>query len=557
MIKETTMTLRIILCGLFLTIPGEICQAKEANAPSSSPRIVNIINFIRQCEPRIDWITEDVLYETVVEQIRIMKSYQLKGTFLLQYDALMDARYQKLLKGLRADMFEIGAWWEIPQPLVENSGYKWRGRYRWDWHADVGFATGYSPKEREKLTDTYMADFKKIFGHYPKSVGSWFIDAHTLQYMYDRYGIVASCNCKDQIGTDGYTLWGGYWNQGYYPSRKNAYMPAQNAKNQIPVPIFRMLGSDPIHQYDSGLGTNHQRVISLEPVYGRGGGDADWCQWYFDAFIDGAAMDYGYVQAGQENSFTWKSMAKGFNIQMPMIARLHKEGKIVLKTLGETGKWFKDNYRVTPPTSVTVLSDHSKKNQKTVWFNSRFYRANLLWDQGTMRFRDIHLFDESVASDYLTKRGTSTQCHYYTLPIVDGFRWSSLQTVAGFRLKSVGGLEIKGGVPTVDDSTEGELTVRWPIHSPKGEIVMTFNETSVSVWAEGGMKDNWFLELSSDKKAKLPFRKIDRKKLSCTYKNSHYTILTKQGLFANESGSGLQIIPENDRIVLDFSSRGK
>jgi hypothetical protein len=47
-------------------------------------------------------------------------------------------------------------------------------------------------------------------------------------------------------------------------------MPAQNAENQIPVPIFRMLGSDPIHQYDNGLGTGWQRVVSLEPVY-KGG----------------------------------------------------------------------------------------------------------------------------------------------------------------------------------------------------------------------------------------------------------------------------------------------
>ena len=47
----------------------------------------------------------------------------------------------------------------------------------------------------------YMADFQKIFGYYPKSAGSWFIDAHTLKYMHDKYGITASCNCKDQIGT--------------------------------------------------------------------------------------------------------------------------------------------------------------------------------------------------------------------------------------------------------------------------------------------------------------------------------------------------------------------
>ncbi|MBW1802796.1 MAG: hypothetical protein JRJ85_18945 [Deltaproteobacteria bacterium] len=528
-------------------------MSQEADAASRSPRIVNIINFIRQCEPRIDWITEDVLYETVVEQIKIMKKFQLKGTFLLQYDALIDARYQKLLKGLPTDMFEIGAWWEIPQPLVENSGYRWRGRFPWDWHADVGFATGYSPKERETLTDTYMADFKKIFGHYPKSVGSWFIDAHTLQYMYDRYGIIASCNCKDQIGTDGYTMWGGYWNQGYYPSKKNAYMPAQNAENQIPVPIFRMLGSDPIHQYDSGLGGNRQRVVSLEPVYMKGGGDPDWCQWYFAVFVEGAAMGYGYVQAGQENSFAWKKMEQGFRIQMPMIAKLRKEGKITVQTLAETGKWFKDNFKVTPPTSVTVLKDHSEKDLKTVWFNSRFYRANLLWDQGTLRFRDIHLFDESIASDYLTKKGTSIQCNYYTLPVVDGFRWSSLQTIAGLRLKSSGGQEIKGGIPTVENSAEGELLVRWPVHSPKGEIVITFNETSLSISTKGEMNNNWFLELSSDQEADLPFRKVDPKKLFCTYKNASYALSAIQGVFTNEPGSGLQITPEDNHIVLEFS----
>jgi hypothetical protein len=172
-----------------------------------------------------------------------------------------------------------------------------------------------------------------------------------------------------------------------------------------------------------------------------------------------------------------------------------------------------------------------------------------------MRFRDIHLFDENFASDYLTKRGTSSQCFYHALPFVDGFNWSSLQTIAGLRLKTSEGLEIKGTTPTVDDHTDGELVIRWPTDSPKGEIVMTFNETSVSVSTAGGMKDNWFLEFSSDKKAKLPFDKIDRKKISCTFKNAPYSISAKQGIFNNEPGSGLRIIPENRRIVLDFSSR--
>ena len=238
-----------------------------------------------------------------------------------------------------------------------------------------------------------------------------------------------------------------------------------------------------------------------------------------------------------------------------MIARLQEEGKVTLKTLGETGQWFKDKYKVTPPTSVTVLNDHSEKKQKTVWFNSRFYRANLLWEQGTLRFRDIHLFDETVASDYLTQRGDSSRCNYYTLPFVDGFRWSSLQAVAGLRLKTAAGLEIKGGDPTVDDSTEGELVVRWPIDEPKGEIVLTFNERSVSIAAEGEMEDKWFLELSTDEKATLPFRKIDGKNISCSYENAPYSVSAIQGVFSQEAGSDLRIVPEGQRIVLDFSKR--
>lgn len=552
------MKLRNILYGvlLIIIITGEISLTKETDAASRSPRIVNIINFIRQCEPRIEWITEDVLYETVVEQIKIMKKYQLKGTFLLQYDALMDVRYQKLLKELPAEMFEIGAWWEIPQPLVENSGYKWRGRFPWDWHADVGFATGYSPTERERLVDTYMADFKKVFGTYPKSVGSWFIDAHTLQYMYDRYGIVASCNCKDQIGTDGYTMWGGYWNQGYYPSKKNAYMPAQHVENQIPVPIFRMLGSDPIHQYDNGLGGNVQRVVSLEPVYKRGGGNSDWCEWYFREFLDGAAMEYAYVQTGQENSFAWKRMSEGFNIQIPLIAKLRDEGKARIETLAESGAWFKEKFSITPPTSVTVLSDHSEKNLKTVWFNSRFFRANLLWEKGTLRFRDIHVFDEDMKSDYLTQKGTSSKCDYYTLPVVDGFVWSSEDLIAGLRFKTLSNdsiIDIKGGDPVIDDSIKGKLTVSWPVTTPEGVVKIVFDEKSIYASLETKSKENWFLELTYDNAKEIPFEKIYRKCLDYRFRGFDYSVSLKSGTFSGETESYLRIMPNRGSILLWLS----
>src|SRR4029079_18837651 len=123
-------------------------------------------------------------------------------------------------------------------------------------------------------------------------------------------------------GTDGYTLWGGYWNQAYYPSKVNSYMPAQHEQNQVPVPVFRMLGSDPIRQYDLALGAARQSVITLEPVYKFGGGDDKLVNWFFTAFIKDPSLGFNYTQAGQENSFTWDAMSKGFEIQMPLIARL-------------------------------------------------------------------------------------------------------------------------------------------------------------------------------------------------------------------------------------------
>lgn len=62
--------------------------SKAKQNTNEYPRIVNIINFIRLLAPRYPKITEDVLYQTVVKQIAIMKKYNLKGTFLIQYDVL-------------------------------------------------------------------------------------------------------------------------------------------------------------------------------------------------------------------------------------------------------------------------------------------------------------------------------------------------------------------------------------------------------------------------------------------------------------------------------------
>ncbi|HTN38210.1 MAG TPA: hypothetical protein VL053_14115 [Arachidicoccus sp.] len=527
---------------------------------SETPKIVNIINFIRLLEPRDPKITEDVLFQTVVKQVELMNKYDLPGTFMLQYDALLDSRYQNLLKALPRDRFEIGGWLEVPQPLAENAGLKWRGSYPWDSRADVDFTTGYSPEERRKLVDVYMKDFKKIFGYYPKTVGCWYIDAYTLNYLYTKYGIIASCNCKDQIGTDGYTLWGGYWNQAYYPSLHNAYMPAQTQKGQIPVPVFRMLGSDPIRQYDIGIGTGRQGVVTLEPVYPFGGGDANWVNWYFREFVQGEALNYGYVQAGQENSFTWDAMSKGLELQFPLIAQLRDQKKLQIETLAASGAWFKKKYPLTPATSVTVNEDLQGSDKKTVWFNSRFYRLNLLWEKGTLRIRDIHLFDESVASPYWDKKSTAEQCVLLTLPFVDGHYWSSAMKHAGlvFNIERDGQLiAMEGGAPVIKSTIDNQLRVTWPLNTGGDSIKMTIDEkkTFITLTGPGASNLKWSLDLGTAAGVKLPFLKISAQRIDCSFESTNYAVTALQGQFSELNDGNYRISPKDNKILLDFSRK--
>ena len=430
-----------------------------SSAEASSPRIVNIYNFVRNSDSRMA-NSEAVLYETTRQQIQLLKQANLPATWALQYDALINPRYQKLFKEQLGTKDEIAAWWEIPRPLVEKAGLKWRGRFDWDWAANVGFSPGYTPEERRKLVDVYMADFKTIFGHYPRTVGSWYIDEVTLAYMAKRYGIVASCNCKDQVGTDGYTLWGGYWNQAYYPSRLNAYMPAQTRAGQIDVPIFRMLGSDPIYQYGTTPG-----MFTLEPVYSAAGGSSNWVSWFMDNLIHQPALAFGYTQAGQENSFGWEAMENGLTMQVALLAQEAKAGEIKVQTLAQSGKWFRRHYSLTPPTAVVALDDWKHQNRKTVWYDSRYYRLNVLWQDGGFFIRDLHCFDEKAVSVTHDSALTTTSLAYETLPVMDGALWSGSGTNAV-------------GMWPVLLSSDGESSPMKPDGPP---VVKELNRTDLSI----------------------------------------------------------------------------
>ena len=107
-------------------------------------RIVNIMNFVRQCDPRLE-DSERILYETTAAQVALVKEYGYDNTFLL-HDALTDQAYQELFAREADAHMELGLWYEIVQPLAEKAGIAWRGRegWRWDWHVVPGFSMAYT-----------------------------------------------------------------------------------------------------------------------------------------------------------------------------------------------------------------------------------------------------------------------------------------------------------------------------------------------------------------------------------------------------------------------------
>ena len=209
---------------------------------------VNIYNFIRMShmEPS-RFLLDD--YETVENQILLVKQFGFPATYALKYDALMEPRYQRLLQEQLDAEDEISVWWEITRELCEKANVPFRGgkaTEEYDERVDSAYSIGYAPEERKRLVDAYMADFYGIFGKYPKTIGSWVLDTVTLSYASERYGVLGGAICRDQLGTDGFTLWGGFPNGIYYPSWKNENIPAQSVKGQLSVPVFRLLGPDPI-----------------------------------------------------------------------------------------------------------------------------------------------------------------------------------------------------------------------------------------------------------------------------------------------------------------------
>ena len=510
-------------------------------------KVMNVINFVRGCEPRL----ETDLVTPIKEQLELLKKTGLKSTFLLQYDALLREDMVGLFDGADAGKTEIGGWFEIVRQQVEACGLKWRGRegYDWDYFAEVDTPMGYSKDERIALADEFMAKFKATFGYYPKSMGAWAIDAFTLKYLYDKYAIEAFCICREQVGTDGYNFSGGYYSGGYYASKNNLLCPAQTRENQIDVPIFRMLGSDVVKQYYSGLDENFnpaalQGVVTLEPVgNGKiGGSNPAWVDWFLNVNYDNA-LNFAYAQAGQENSFGWERM-KTLGYQFSKIADDARRGKYEVLTLAECGEAFKARFKETPVTTTAALGSFDNENEGSVWYENKNYRISYYYSDEKFLIRDVYLFNENYRERYIDGILTSHDYAYDNLPFIDGYLFGGNGVQAGLYLYK-NGEEVKFKSLAYNELDEKTVEVR--VSAKEGEFSFVSSPCGVSVTGDG--------EFSLVVKAKVyPYlEKFSDKKATFKFNGFAYEVSAVKGEFIPRENA-FEIKSENGGITLDFSA---
>jgi len=384
--------------------------------------------------------TRVVEKQNLLNQIKTYRQHNIKATYLLQYDALIDDFYSDVIKKENNDTSaEIGVWLEIVRPLAENASVHFRGRsgYMWDYHTNAGFSCAYEYEEKIKLVDELMKKFKATYGHYPKTVGSWIIDSATMEYIDKKYSPDLFVICREQWGMDGYTLWGGPYYGLYYPCKNNMQCPAQTMEEQINTPVIRMFVNDPIYSYYEHtkeiIYGQFSGLFTQEPAW-KCGSDPKWVKWHYDTLFHNENIGFCYTQLGQENSFDWTKFQKGFEHQVDFALSNKDKYGFEFVTLSELGKRFKSSFSTTPATGRYVLSDWENTPNASIWYNSKYYRVNICAYENEIFIRDIHLFDENYKDRYLTEPCNTPGAIYTTLPIMDGVRFGDKKTRASIKL---------------------------------------------------------------------------------------------------------------------------
>lgn len=379
----------LILLLLFVLFP------KQVLAQGNS--YITIVN-----PQRIAPYTKDPVESFTAEYAEIEKR-SLPATWPVTYDVLLHKNFVKTLKNLDSKQ-ELGIFLEVTPSFAKNANVIYNQTNSWH-RANSLFTTGYKQQDRIKLIDTVFRKFNDTFGYYPTSVGAWYIDSFSLEYMQKKYQITASINMSDQYDLDGYQLWGTPWSTPYYPSKINAATPGD-----LDVLMLRWAPREPLNGYQTNSNIINPHGTGLTPSLFslQDFATINLPLSYFTNLLKVYAMknphnEFGHAVIGLEGELEPTIYASLYASVLNMASAMQNKNEVKILTMKDFAKWYKKN--VSENIHIIESSDLANNSAEKVayWIQTPHYRVGLVSDlkNDTTKIVDFRTYQKDFEEPFL------------------------------------------------------------------------------------------------------------------------------------------------------------
>ncbi len=259
-----------------------------------------------------------------------------------------------------------------------------------------------SMEDKRRVVDEVFGRFHQLFGFYPTSTGSYYMDAELVNYIKNKYPMVkaAVATCWEEgpkaywnANNSWYTLMdGGPWNP-WIPSKRNIHCPASDADDDIGVVAIPHLSRDLMAVFDgpgSYYGTHPQNIL-------RGMVYEEREIPYFKNLVDqyrsmgkynrGYSYNMVFVGPGwMSKRGRWEAdydfLLKSYRDGLGYYGELKREGKLIDVTMSDFADIYRQDRPYTRPES-TLWKDilYGSKRQQ-YWHIDPWMRVCLDMNQG-------------------------------------------------------------------------------------------------------------------------------------------------------------------------------
>lgn len=260
----------------------------------------------------------------------------------------------------------------------------------------------FSMEDKREIVDEVFGKFHEVFGFYPTSTGSYYMDAELVNYIKEKYPMVKAtvATCWEEgpkaywnANNSWYTLMdGGPWNP-WIPSKRNIHCIASDEADDIGIVAIPHLSRDLMAVFDgpgSYYGTHPQNIL-------RGMVYEDREIPYFKNIVDqyramvkynrGYAYNMMYVGPGwMSKGGRWESdyafLLKSYKDGMAYYGELKQQGVLQDLTMSEFADTYRQNRPYTRP-ECTLWKDILYGSQRQMfWYADPDMRFCLDMNQG-------------------------------------------------------------------------------------------------------------------------------------------------------------------------------